>query len=158
MTIRLVDGNGRTARLVMNALLMAHGYPAAIIRKRDRLAYIGALEKAQLGGSKDDYEGMIVQAVDRSLDIYLKALGGDSSMENLDRDDEALMKIGELAKKTKETVATIRYWTKECLLQVETTTDAGYQLYHPSMIKRCGKIQQLKAKRLTLAEIKVKLA
>ena len=50
-----VDGNGRTARLLMNMILLMTGYPLAIIRKADRLAYINALEKAQLGKSKDDY-------------------------------------------------------------------------------------------------------
>jgi len=34
-----VDGNGRTARLLMNLLLIMQGYPPAIIRKRDRLSY-----------------------------------------------------------------------------------------------------------------------
>ena len=42
------DGNGRTARLLMNMILLMSGYPAAIIRKRDRLDYIDSLEKAQL--------------------------------------------------------------------------------------------------------------
>lgn len=46
-----VDGNGRTARLFMNLVLWRQGYPPALIRKRDRLAYISSLEKAQLGGS-----------------------------------------------------------------------------------------------------------
>lgn len=69
-----VDGNGRTARLLMNLLLMMEDYPPVIIRKRDRLAYISALEKAQLGGSKTDYEKIIFQAANRSLDIYLKAV------------------------------------------------------------------------------------
>ena len=67
------DGSGRSARLLMNMILLMSGYPAAVIRKRDRLAYIGALEKAQLGGSKDNYFKIIARAVDRSLDIYLKA-------------------------------------------------------------------------------------
>ena len=40
-----VDGNGRTARLLMNMILMMNGYPPAIIRKRDRLSYIDSLEK-----------------------------------------------------------------------------------------------------------------
>ncbi|ABS76904.2 Fic family protein [Coxiella burnetii] len=67
-----VDGNGRTARLLMNIILLMSGYPTAIIRKRDRLAYINALEKAQLGGPKTNYFNF-ARAVDRSLDIYLKA-------------------------------------------------------------------------------------
>ena len=43
-----VDGNGRTARLLMNMILMMKGFPPAIIRKNDRLIYIKSLEKAQL--------------------------------------------------------------------------------------------------------------
>lgn len=69
------DGNGRTARLLMNLLLMMQGYPPAVIRPRDRLAYIGGLEQAQLGGSKAPYERLIFKAVERSLDMYLEAVG-----------------------------------------------------------------------------------
>lgn len=68
------DGNGRTSRLLMNLLLMQEGYPPAIIRKEDRLAYINALEKAQKGGGLDDFYNLIYGAVDRSLNIYLEAL------------------------------------------------------------------------------------
>ena len=67
------DGNGRSARLLMNMILLMEGYPPAVIRKEDRLAYIGALEKAQLGGSKEDYFNIITEAVHRSLDIHIKA-------------------------------------------------------------------------------------
>ena len=41
-----VDGNGRTARLLMNLLLLQQGYPLAIIQKEDRKAYINSLELA----------------------------------------------------------------------------------------------------------------
>ena len=34
-----VDGNGRTSRLLMNLILMQHGFPPVIIRKQDRLQY-----------------------------------------------------------------------------------------------------------------------
>ncbi len=54
-------------------ILLMTGYPLAIILKVDRLAYLHSLEKAQLGKSKDDYLKIIVDAVDHSLDIYLKA-------------------------------------------------------------------------------------
>ena len=69
-----VDGNGRTARLLMNLLLMQVGYPSAIIRKEDRSAYINSLEKGQTGGTLDDYYLTIYDAVDRSLDIYLETV------------------------------------------------------------------------------------
>ena len=67
------DGNGRTARLLMNLLLLIHGFPPAIIRPRDRLTYLGALETAQLGGPRAAYDALVAKAVDRSLDIYLQA-------------------------------------------------------------------------------------
>jgi len=68
------DGNGRTSRLLMNLLLIQQGYPSAIIRKEDRLAYINSLEKAQKGNGLDDFYNLIFEAVDRSLDIYLEAI------------------------------------------------------------------------------------
>ena len=101
-----VDGNGRSARLLMNLILLMSGYPAAIIRKRDRLAYIGSLEKAQFGGSKTDYFKIIWKAVDRSLDIYLKAAAGEDAKPD---DRVQFLKIGELAKKVGESNSTIRH-------------------------------------------------
>jgi len=147
-----VDGNGRSARLLMNLILMMYGYPPAIIRKRDRLAYIGALEKGQLGGAKIDYEKLVAKAVDRSLDIYLKAVKGIPAADDIDSD--GLLKIGDLAKATGATVSTIRYWTKAGLLEVAEFTESGYQIYSLAMVERCKKIKQLKEKRYTLEEIK----
>ena len=149
-----VDGNGRCARLLMNMLLLMSGYPAAIIRKRDRLAYIESLEKAQLGGSKEDYFNIIAKAVDRSLDIYLKAATGEEAKP---ADSDQLLKIGELAKRTGESNSTIRHWTKAGLLSVAEITATGYQLYGPEMVDRIQQIHALKAQRLTLQEIREKL-
>jgi Fic family protein len=148
------DGNGRTARLLMNMILLMKGYPAAIIRKRDRLAYISSLEKAQLGGSKSDYLSIIAKAVDRSLDIYLKAASGESASPE---ESDVLLKIGELASRTGENNSTIRHWTKEGLLEVAEVTEAGYQLYASDMVERIREIHRLKAQRLTLQEIREKL-
>ena len=69
-----IDGNGRTARLLMNVILMQEGYPPALIRKEERKRYISAIEQYQLGGSSYDYYDIICNAVDRSLDIYLESL------------------------------------------------------------------------------------
>jgi Fic family protein len=153
----LVDGNGRTARLLMNMILMMKGYPSAIIRKNDRLTYIKSLEKSQLvngeGDSKNDYFKLIAAAVDRSLNIYLKAIEGKTE----EPENEKLLKIGELAKATNQTVPTIRHWTKEGLLQVAEVTEAGYQMYDAEMVEQVKKIQEMKEKRMTLTEIKESL-
>ncbi len=64
------DGNGRTARLLFNLLLMKDGFPPAIILKNDRKKYYDALNKANAG----DYSKillLVMQALERSLDIYL---------------------------------------------------------------------------------------
>ena len=156
-----IDGNGRTARLLMNMILMMKGYPPAIIRKNDRLAYIKSLEKSQLFNGecqekeniKNDYFKLIATAVDRSLNIYLKAIEGKSE----EPENEKLLKIGELAKATNQTVSTIRHWTKEGLLQVTEITESGYQMYSEEMINRIEKIQKMKEKRMTLEEIKKNL-
>ena len=67
------DGNGRTVRLMFNLLLMNDGYPPAIILQQDRRKYYDALNKANQG----NYEKLmllILQALERSLDIYLSLL------------------------------------------------------------------------------------
>jgi len=67
------DGNGRTARLIMNLILMQRGYPLVVILKNDRKKYYKVLSEAD----KDNaipFVRFIAQAVERSLDIYLKTL------------------------------------------------------------------------------------
>jgi len=69
-----IDGNGRTARLLMNLLLTQAGFPPAIVRKEDRSIYINSLEKGQTKNDLTDYRTVMLEAVDRSLDIYLEAV------------------------------------------------------------------------------------
>jgi len=69
-----IDGNGRTARLLMNLLLMQVGFPPAIVRKEDRSDYIKSLEKAQTKDDLEDYYTLMFEAIDRSLEIYLEAV------------------------------------------------------------------------------------
>ncbi|AOI72483.1 Fic family protein [Burkholderia ubonensis] len=70
-----VDGNGRTGRLLLNFELMKAGYPPAIIRKEDRLAYYDSLDKACVSGDYGDITHLVAESVQRSLDTYLDVLG-----------------------------------------------------------------------------------
>ena len=67
------DGNGRTARLIMNILLMRAGYPLVIILKNDQKKYYRVLDQADKGDIHPLVR-FIAQAVNRSLEIYLKIL------------------------------------------------------------------------------------
>lgn len=85
------DGNGRTVRLVFNLLLMREGFPPAIILRNDRKKYYDALNKANNG----DYSKivlLVIQAIERSLDIYLSNLNNTyeeyQSIANIAEDPE----------------------------------------------------------------------
>lgn len=67
------DGNGRAARLVMNLILMQKGYPLVVILKNDRKKYYETLAKADKGDYLP-FVRFIAQAVERSMNIYLKTL------------------------------------------------------------------------------------
>jgi Fic family protein len=43
-----IDGNGRTGRLALNLILVRLGYPPAIVFKKQRQAYLTALQKSDL--------------------------------------------------------------------------------------------------------------
>lgn len=154
------DGNGRTARLLMNLILILNGYPMTVIRNEDRTAYLATFDEAQAKNNMKPFYGLVEEAVGRSLNAYINAEQGKPIMSGLSPTPTSgkLLKIGELAKTTNETIHTLRFWTQKGLLQVKGYTKGGYQLYEPSMVKRIKKIRQLqKEKRLTIAEIKKKL-
>ena len=50
------DGNGRIARLLVNYILVRHGYPMIVVRSRDKDKYIEALHKSdiEVGPSPSD--------------------------------------------------------------------------------------------------------
>lgn len=58
-----VDGNGRIARFLMNALLASGGYPWTVIRVEHRGAYMEALEQASSGGDIRPLAGFIARAM-----------------------------------------------------------------------------------------------
>lgn len=87
------NGNGRTARLVMNVLLIKAGYPLVVILKNDRKKYYEVLGKAD----DEKYESLvkfIAQSVERSLDIYLKTLTPATQKQ------EKHLTLAELAKRS----------------------------------------------------------
>jgi len=67
------DGNGRTARLLMNLILIRGGYPPIAVRPEDRLAYIRALQRGQAGQGTEDFDSLLYERLDATLEEYLNA-------------------------------------------------------------------------------------
>jgi Fic family protein len=86
------DGNGRTARLAMNILLMQKGFPLVIILKQDRKKYYSTLEKADKG-NLEPLTHFIAQAIEKSLNIYLSAIGASTK-------NTKYLTLSQIAKKT----------------------------------------------------------
>lgn len=66
------DGNGRTARLLMNLVLFRGGYPPVLIEPELRADYIDALEHRHLEGEIEPYNQFMAERLDESLDRTLK--------------------------------------------------------------------------------------
>jgi len=66
-----LDGNGRTARLLMNLSLLKAGYPIAIIKAEDRSAYIDSIIAWQSNGDDIQLKTMIARCVRSSLNEIL---------------------------------------------------------------------------------------
>lgn len=68
-----IDGNGRTARLIMNLLLLRDGYPPTVIRRANRKQYYQVLARADRGDDKP-IVNFVGRAVEQSLNLYLQTL------------------------------------------------------------------------------------
>lgn len=69
-----IDGNGRTARLLLNLELMKAGNPPVIIKVENRLAYYEALDKAHTTKDYRDFIALVEAEVGDSIDLYLQAI------------------------------------------------------------------------------------
>ncbi len=59
-----MDGNGRMARFIMNAILVSHGYPWLIIKVEHRDRYMQALESASVDGDVKPFVEFILECAD----------------------------------------------------------------------------------------------
>ena len=55
-----MDGNGSTARFLMNVMLVTAGYPWRIVTVDERARYMAALEKASIDGDISDFAKVIL--------------------------------------------------------------------------------------------------
>lgn len=89
------DGNGRTARLLMNYAFLWCGLPIVVIRSTEKKDYVAALNRA-IAGDINYYIGYIASLLLWSLEISLKAGKGESVEEADDLDKELNLLVREL--------------------------------------------------------------
>jgi Fic family protein len=68
-----IDGNGRTARLIMNMILMQHGYTICNLKgdNPSRLRYYQALDNVQRNNEPEHFYELIIDEVELSLKKHL---------------------------------------------------------------------------------------
>lgn len=69
-----IDGNGRTARLLLNLVLMSNGYPPIVIKKESRLAYYEALDTAHTTLNYSKFVNLIATLVFEAQQLWMKIL------------------------------------------------------------------------------------
>lgn len=71
-----IDGNGRTARLLMNLILLQNGFPIAILKGdiNSRLEYYSALEIAQTENNKTPFIDFIEDNIKETMERIIKIL------------------------------------------------------------------------------------
>lgn len=156
-----IDGNGRTARLLMNLVLLGHGYPVAIIKTEERQAYMQAIEGGILTGSLENFYVVIAGAVDRSLDAWIAvAQGKPMTSYFIDQESRVapLIFIGAVAKQAGVSIPTVRYYVSVGLIRPIQKSHGGFMQFDSSTAQRIKKIKQWqREERLTIEEIKARL-
>lgn len=94
-----IDGNGRTARLVMNLILFRHGYPPAVILRVNRKQYYRVLMQAD-SGKPEPLVDFVGRTVERSLTLYLE---GSTSKTKRPSPDEQWISLAQAADGTSYT-------------------------------------------------------
>lgn len=69
-----IDGNGRTARLLLNLVLMSNGYPPIVIKKESRLAYYDALDTAHTTLNYSKFIQLIETLVFEAEQLWIKII------------------------------------------------------------------------------------
>ena len=82
------DGNGRMARLLMNMILIKHGYTVSLIRQENRNDYINHLERADRTEDLTEFISYIANSCEYALNLHLRAGRGESTegMDDLDKE------------------------------------------------------------------------
>ncbi|MCF0058542.1 Fic family protein [Dyadobacter sp. CY356] len=112
------DGNGRTARILMNFILMQFHFPPVIIKTDEKNKYFFALRQAD-SGIIEAFVNYIADNLSNSLEIMIRGAKGESIEEPDDLDKELTILEARLNKGNQE---------------VEKTVELIHDLYDQSIV------------------------
>ena len=100
------DGNGRMARLLMNMILIKHGYTVAVVPREERDQYINTLEQVDRSEDLAQFIAYIAHCCEYTLNLHLKAARGEDieDAEDIDKEIELF-----LQKSTSDTIEARTY-------------------------------------------------
>ena len=124
------DGNGRMARLLMNMILIKHGYTVAMIRQDNRVEYLDRLEQADKTEDLTSFINYIAQCCEYALSLHLKAARGEDidDIDDIDKEialfKQSLRSATDQAFSAREHIETILYpFFKYCLEKIRLFSD-----------------------------------
>lgn len=103
------DGNGRMARLLMNMILIKHGYTVAIIAIQERNRYIESLERADKSENLAEFITYVAGCCEYALNLHLRAARGEDIEDVDDIDKEIALFKRSLETRTDDTIQAREY-------------------------------------------------
>ena len=129
------DGNGRTARLLTNYVLLRRGLPPIVIKSAERDRYIGALQNADVGRIMP-LAGFMVENILWSLGLAIRAAKGESIREAGDVGKEVELFVRRTRAKAPKASdvelldAVFHRWIRPTLDRAETALEPLRNLFH----------------------------
>ena len=118
-----IDGNGRTARLLMSLILLRSNVMPLIIQPSERKRYLNSVNSRNVKGKSFQYFKYMLKQLVKSVSIFETSFG--SKIDSI----TGLMKIAEFAKFCGVPVSTIRYYLRTKKITPIGHTDSGYALF-----------------------------
>ena len=103
------DGNGRMARLLMNMILIRHGYTVAIVPIQERNRYIESLEQADKSEDLAEFIAYVASCCEYTLNLHLRAARGEDIEDAEDIDKEIALFKRSLLRPAGETIEARKY-------------------------------------------------
>lgn len=128
-----IDGNGRTARLLMALILLRLNIIPLIIQPSERKRYLNCINLRNVRGKIFHYFNYMLRQLVKSVSIYNTYFGTDIN------DSKNYMKISEFSKFCNVPISTVRYYLRVKKISPIGYTNSGYMLFNKNQKNLIGK-------------------